>query len=92
VRRNQVEHTVSCEIALDGSWQGRGVSRATVTLRSGACHAGRRWPHQSWREMHQCECAHPTVLGLRYCSGVKAEVAFVTAAMAFPPAGDLMNN
>ena len=31
-----------------------GVSRATViSLQALQCHAGMRWPHQSWREMHQ---------------------------------------
>ena len=29
-------------------------SRETVTPpQSAQCHAGMRWPHQSWREMHQ---------------------------------------
>src|SRR5215471_18930069 len=27
--------------------------RATKTLPSPSYHAGIRWPHQSWREMHQ---------------------------------------
>src|SRR5258708_15776474 len=31
-----------------------GVSRATViSWQSAQCQAGIRWPHQSWREMHQ---------------------------------------
>ncbi len=34
--------------------QAAGVSRATVMARQAAqCQAGMRWPHQSWREMHQ---------------------------------------
>ena len=31
-----------------------GVSRETmISLQAAQCHAGMRWPHQSWREMHQ---------------------------------------
>src|SRR5713101_8045609 len=29
------------------------AERATVMLPASSYHAGIRWPHQSWREMHQ---------------------------------------
>ena len=53
---NQVSSTsVSCAISLDPHFeQAVGVVRATViSLHAPQCHAGIRWPHQSWREMHQ---------------------------------------
>ncbi len=53
---NQVSRTsVSCVMSAElqvAQWVG--VSRETVMAAQALqCHAGMRWPHQSWREMHQ---------------------------------------
>jgi len=53
---NQVSSTsVSCVSCPDPQrGQVVGASRATMaSLHSPQYHAGTRWPHQSWREMHQ---------------------------------------
>src|ERR1039457_6806314 len=53
---NQVSSTsLSCSIRDDPQWeQISGAVRVTVNWpHSAQCHAGMRWPHQSWREMHQ---------------------------------------
>ena len=51
VSRTSVSWVMSVELQLP---QVVGVSRATVIPPQGLqCQAGMRWPHQSWREMHQ---------------------------------------
>src|SRR5271163_3129533 len=54
---NQVSSTSSsCLRALAGLFiffAASSTLRATTTLPSASYHAGIRWPHQSWREMHQ---------------------------------------
>src|ERR1017187_5907201 len=54
---NQVSNTSgSCRSAAGGLADFRDASstlRATTMLPSSSYHAGIRWPHQSWREMHQ---------------------------------------
>src|ERR1035438_10599442 len=53
---NQVSRTSVSWLRLRDAQRGQrsGVSRATTISKHWAqCQAGMRWPHQSWREMHQ---------------------------------------
>ena len=53
-REPRVEHVrVLLELAGSAGRAGGGSASATVTCPSVAVNAGMRWPHQSWREMHQ---------------------------------------
>src|SRR2546427_7629783 len=72
---NQVSRTSSsCLSALAGLpafFAASSALRATKTLpASSSYHAGMRWPHQSWREMHQsCTFSSQLLYQDVQCSG-----------------------
>src|SRR5215471_13499891 len=73
---NHVSSTSSsCLSALAGfpaRFAAASALRATKILPSASYHAGMRWPHQSWRDMHQsCTLASQLLYQAVQCSGTK---------------------
>src|SRR5208283_2421578 len=85
----------SCSMCFDPQWaQACGASRATVMPpQSAQCQAGMRWPHHSWREMHQSRMLY---IHSKYVfdqlSGTKTMRPSSTALMAGPASGFIEQN
>src|SRR5687767_8728615 len=71
-----------------------GVSRATTISRHlRQCHAGMRWPHQSWREMHQSRMLYiHSKYVLLQLDGMNSMRPVSTAAIAFSASGLVLTN
>src|SRR5207237_9731302 len=74
--------------------QAVGVSRATmISLHSPQCQAGMRWPHQSWREMHQSRMLYiHSKYVLDQLAGTNSMRPFSTTSMAFSASGLVLTN
>src|ERR1700676_4892206 len=74
--------------------QALGASRATVIFRQSAqCQAGMRWPHQSWREMHQSRMFSIQLKKVLFqFSGTKAMRPEFTASRTLAASGLVLTN
>src|SRR6202044_1281625 len=93
---NQVSSTsVSCLISvMPQPLQAVAISRETVMHPHALqCHAGMRWPHQSWREMHQSRMFSIQLKNVLFqFSGTNWMRPSFTAARALSASGFVLTN
>src|SRR5438105_622953 len=98
---NQVSSTSSSRSSalalLPAFFAASSTLRATKTLPASSYHAGMRWPHQSWREMHQsCTLASQLLYQVVQCSGTNrtraGSPAFEPGRLALTAARQISRN